>query len=97
MANQKEPTRYEHRSGSGSNEPKRHEKKEQATDWQPRQGGDQTRSGAGNRLGKENRPAESRPADDRLSDDARSKGQGTRGHDEVATRRHLEGAEQGPM
>jgi hypothetical protein len=37
-------TRYGHRSGSGANEPKRHEKKEQAPDWRPRQGGDQTRS-----------------------------------------------------
>ena len=37
-------TRYGHRSGSGANEPKRHEKKEQASDWRPRQGGDQTRS-----------------------------------------------------
>ena len=91
MAKQHEPTRYDHRSGSGSNEPKRHEKKEHAPDWQPRQGGDQTRPGD------ENRPADSRPADDRLSDDARSKGKSTRGHDEVATRRHLEGSEQGPM
>ena len=37
-------TRYGHRAGSGANEPKRHEKKEQAPDWRPRQGGDQTRS-----------------------------------------------------
>ena len=37
-------TRYGHRSGSGANEPKRQEKKEQAPDWRPRQGGDQTRS-----------------------------------------------------
>lgn len=36
--------RYGHRAGSGANEPKRHEKKEQAPDWRPRQGGDQTRS-----------------------------------------------------
>ncbi len=40
-------TRYGHRSGSGSNEPKDHEKKEQRPDWQPRQGGDQTRTGEG--------------------------------------------------
>ena len=38
-------TRYGHRSGSGANEPKRHEKKEHAPDWRPRQGGDQTGSG----------------------------------------------------
>ena len=31
--------------GTGSNEPKRHEKKEQRPDWVPRQGGDQTRDG----------------------------------------------------
>ena len=37
-------TRYGHRSGSGDNEPKRQEKKDQAPDWRPRQGGDQTRS-----------------------------------------------------
>jgi len=37
-------TRYGHRAGSGANEPKRHEKKEQAPDWSRRQGGDQTRS-----------------------------------------------------
>jgi len=97
MVKQHESTRYEHRSGSGSNEPKRHEKKEQAPDWQPRQGGDQTRPGDEHRARDEDRPAESRPADDRLSDDARSKGKSTRGHDEVATRRHLEGSEQGPM
>ncbi|HEX2470816.1 MAG TPA: hypothetical protein VHK05_09515 [Candidatus Limnocylindrales bacterium] len=36
-------TRYGHTSGSGSNEPKRHEQKEQRPDWKPRQGGDQTR------------------------------------------------------
>jgi hypothetical protein len=36
-------TRYGHRSGSGANEPKRHERKEQDPDWRPRQGGDQTR------------------------------------------------------
>ena len=40
-------TRYGHRSGSGANEPKRHEKKELAPDCRPRQGGDQTRSDPG--------------------------------------------------
>lgn len=37
--------RYGQRSGSGANEPKRAEKKEQREDWVHRQGGDQTRSG----------------------------------------------------
>jgi hypothetical protein len=32
-------------SGTGSNEPKHHEKKEQREDWVHRQGGDQTRDG----------------------------------------------------
>ncbi len=36
-------TRYGHQSGSGANEPKQHERKEQRPDWKPRQGGDQTR------------------------------------------------------
>jgi hypothetical protein len=31
--------------GSGNNEPKRHERKEQRPDWIHRQGGDQTRPG----------------------------------------------------
>ena len=35
--------RYGQNSGSGSNEPKHHEKKEQREDWVSRQGGDQTR------------------------------------------------------
>jgi hypothetical protein len=88
-------TRYGQRSGSGANEPKRHERKEQAPDWQPRQGGDQTRPGDDSSA--EDRPAEDRPAEDRLSNDPRSAGKATRGKDEVATRRYLEGAEQGPM
>lgn len=29
--------------GTGANEPKRHERKEQDEDWTPRQGGDQSR------------------------------------------------------
>ena len=37
--------RYGQRSGSGANEPKRGERKEQREDWVPRQGGDQTRNG----------------------------------------------------
>ena len=92
MTQQQRETRYGHTSGSGSNEPKRHEKKEQADDWQPRQGGDQTRPGSPTA-----NPEPDRPDDDRLSNDARSQGKQTRGHDEVATRRHLEGSEQGPM
>ena len=36
--------RYGHNSGSGANEPKHSEKKEQREDWVHRQGGDQTRS-----------------------------------------------------
>jgi hypothetical protein len=43
MTNQERDTRYGHKSGSGANEPKRHERKEQRPDWKPRQGGDQTR------------------------------------------------------
>jgi len=43
MANDDRETRYSHTSGSGGNESKRHEHKEEHPDWQPRQGGDQTR------------------------------------------------------
>ena len=43
MGNQHRDTRYGQNSGSGSNEPKRGERKEQRPDWKPRQGGDQTR------------------------------------------------------
>lgn len=43
MPNDDRDTRYGHDSGSGSNQPKRHERKEQRPDWKPRQGGDQTR------------------------------------------------------
>jgi hypothetical protein len=43
MPNNDGETRYSHTSGSGSNEPKDHERKEQRPDWRPRQGGDQTR------------------------------------------------------
>jgi hypothetical protein len=85
MKDQAADTRYGHRARSGANEPKRNEKKEQRPDWQPHQGGDQSR------------PGEQRPNEDRLSDDARSQGKATRGQDVVATRRHLEGAEQGSM
>jgi hypothetical protein len=36
--------RYAHGGpGTGANEPKHHEKKEQREDWVPRQGGDQSR------------------------------------------------------
>jgi hypothetical protein len=85
MSNDNGDTRYGNRSGSGANEPKRNEKKEQAPDWKPRQGGSESRSD---------------PENERQSrvDPTRDKAQGkaTRGHGEVATRRHLEGSEQGP-
>jgi hypothetical protein len=38
-------SRYGRNAGSGANEPKQHEKKEQRQDWVRRQGGDQTRPG----------------------------------------------------
>jgi hypothetical protein len=44
MPNDDQGTGYPHTAGSGGNEPKRHERKEQRPDWQPRQGGDQTRA-----------------------------------------------------
>jgi hypothetical protein len=47
MPNDDRSTRYTHTSGSGVNEPKRHERKEQDRDWEPRQGGDQTRADEG--------------------------------------------------
>ena len=37
--------RYAQNSGTGANEPKHAEKKEQREDWVHRQGGDQTRTG----------------------------------------------------
>jgi hypothetical protein len=43
MSKPDDKTRYGQRSGSGSNQPKRHERKEQDPDWRSRQGGDQTR------------------------------------------------------
>jgi hypothetical protein len=43
MPNDDHETRYEQTSGSGANEPKGHERKEQGADWKPRHGGDQTR------------------------------------------------------
>jgi hypothetical protein len=92
MPDQETDTRYGHRSGSGSNEPKRHERKEQDPDWRSRQGGDETGSSDPGP-----RAEQPRPHEDRLSEDDRSQGKGTRGHDEIATRRHLEGSEQGPM
>ena len=76
----KNDTRYGHRSRSGSNEPKGHERKEQHPDWRNRQGGDQTAT--------EPRPSD--PTGDK------SQGKGTRGADVVANRPHLEGSEQGP-
>jgi hypothetical protein len=76
----KHDTRYGHRSGSGSNESKRHERKEQDPDWRSRQGGDQTVTD----------PPPSDPTGDM------SQGKRTRGPDVNANRPHLEGAEQGP-
>jgi hypothetical protein len=67
-------TRYGHRSGSGSNQPKGSERKEQDPEWRSRQGGNQT-------------------AD---KPDERSRGKRTQVPHDVATRPHLEGAEQGP-
>ena len=100
MAHTRGETRYGHRAGSGANEPKRHEKKEQVADWQPRQGGDQTRQDSLDQsLGQAqpNRPPErDATGKDAIARDARSMGKSTRGQDEIATRRHLEGAEQGP-
>jgi hypothetical protein len=43
MGSKDRQTRYGHTSGSGANEPKRSERKEERPDWNPRQGGDQTR------------------------------------------------------
>jgi hypothetical protein len=42
MANDDRETRYSHSSGSGGNESKRHERKEERPDSQPRHGGDHT-------------------------------------------------------
>lgn len=90
MATKDQPARYGQNSGSGSNEPKDHEKKEQHPDWIQRQGGDQTRSGDG----------AARPQDGEdgrrggPSDEAQ--GKATRGAQETATLPHLEGAHQGP-
>jgi hypothetical protein len=91
MATKDEPARYGKNSGSGSNEPKHNEKKEQRSDWIQRQDGDQTRSGDDDA---------SRPDDGRQratsgpSDEAQ--GKSTRGAQETATLPHLEGAHQGP-
>ena len=91
MAQKSGNTRYEHRAGSGANEPKRHEKKEQDPGWQPRQGGDQSRGQEDLAHDAFTRPGPSDPGGDR------SQGKQTRGRDEIATRRHLEGSEQGPQ
>jgi hypothetical protein len=42
MGTEHRDTRYGHTPGTGANEPKRDERKEQRPDWKPRQGGDQT-------------------------------------------------------
>ncbi len=83
MADKTGDTRYGHRSGSGANEQPRNEKKEQSPDWQPRQGGGETAPDERGQMPK-----------DAGAD--KSKGKATRGYDEVGTRKHLEGSEQGP-
>jgi hypothetical protein len=91
MAQNAGKTRYGRRAGSGAIEPKRREEKEQDPAWLPRQGGDQTRGDADEARDAFTRPGSSDPGGDR------SRGKQTRGFDEVATRRHLEGSEQGPQ
>jgi hypothetical protein len=46
MPNDDRKTRYGQNAGTGANEPKQHERKEQRPDWEPRQSGDQTRDQA---------------------------------------------------
>ena len=75
MSKQTGDTRYGHRAGSGANEPKRSEKKEQAPDWQPRQGGDQTQGAP------DEPPERDATGKDALARDPRSMGKTTRGHD----------------
>jgi hypothetical protein len=91
MADNQGDTRYGHRAGSGANEPKRHEKKEQDPAWRPRQGGDQRRGEEDATRDAYIKPGPSDPGGDR------SQGKETRGKDVIATRRHLEGSEQGPQ
>jgi hypothetical protein len=88
MPKEQGDTRYGHRAGSGANEPKRNEKEEQAPGWQPRQGGDQSRA--------DEPPERDATGKDALARDPRSMGKLTRGEDDIATRPHLEGSEQGP-
>jgi hypothetical protein len=90
MAKQQEPTRYGHNPGSGSNEPKHGEKKEQRPDWVHRQGGDQSRPGDSPPVPEDIRPA----APSEASDEAQ--GKATRGAQVTANLPHLEGANQGP-
>jgi hypothetical protein len=78
----KRDARYGHQSGSGSNQPKQAEKKERDPEWIHRQGGDQTRPG-------------DNPARDAAPDEA-AQGKQTKPPPDVLTRRHVEGAEQGP-
>lgn len=63
---------------------------DEATERQPR-GGDGKTPGALNEP-----PERDAAGKDELARDPRSMGKATRGHDEVATRPHLEGSEQGP-
>jgi hypothetical protein len=57
MPNTDRDTRYGHRAGTGANEPKHHERKEQDPAWKPRQGGDQSRSDQDRRDPRSDRPA----------------------------------------
>jgi hypothetical protein len=43
METEDRDTRYGHTTGTGANESKRDERKEDRPDWKPRQGGDETR------------------------------------------------------
>jgi len=76
-------TRHGTNSGSGSNEPKHNEKKEERG-FVSRQGGDQTRPGVNER-----------PNPDQDSN-SKTQGDETRGPAPTAQRPHLEGSEQGP-
>ena len=78
-------TRYGQNSGSGSNEPKHNEKKEQG-DWVSRQGGDQTR-----------RPEVQQHPNRESDSNSKTQGDETKSPTPTAQRPHLEGSEQGPQ
>jgi len=84
MAPNDDSTRYGRNSGSGSNEPK-HAEKKQEDGWLSRQGGDQTR-----RPGVDEHPIREQDSN------PKTQGDETRGPAPTAQRPHLEGAEQGP-